>query len=266
MTVLSTALDTRSDAFRAHDAAMRALVAELRDRVALVRQGGGDRARRRHLARGKLLPRERVRVLLDPGSPFLELSPLAAWGLYDGEVPAAGIITGIGRIMGRECVVVANDATVKGGTYFPITVKKHLRAQEIAAENRLPCVYLVDSGGAYLPAQDEVFPDREHFGRIFYNQARLSAAGIPQIAVGHGLVHRGRRLCAGDVGRERSSSRAKARSFSAARRWCGPRPARSSAPRNWAAPSCTAASPASPITWRSTTIMRSASPAGSSPI
>ncbi len=183
MTVLSTALDTRSDAFRAHDAAMRALVAELRDRVALVRQGGGDRARRRHLARGKLLPRERVRVLLDPGSPFLELSPLAAWGLYDGEVPAAGIITGIGRIMGRECVVVANDATVKGGTYFPITVKKHLRAQEIAAENRLPCVYLVDSGGAYLPAQDEVFPDREHFGRIFYNQARLSAAGIPQIAV-----------------------------------------------------------------------------------
>jgi 3-methylcrotonyl-CoA carboxylase beta subunit len=162
---------------------MRALVAELRDRVALARQGGDDEARRRHLARGKLLPRERVRVLVDPGSPFLELSPLAAWGLYEGEVPAAGMITGIGRIMGRECVVVANDATVKGGTYFPLTVKKHLRAQEIAADNRLPCVYLVDSGGAYLPAQDEVFPDREHFGRIFYNQARLSAAGIPQIAV-----------------------------------------------------------------------------------
>jgi 3-methylcrotonyl-CoA carboxylase beta subunit len=130
-----------------------------------------------------LLPRERVRALLDPGSPFLELSPLAAFGLYDGEVPAAGIITGIGRIMGRECVVVANDATVKGGTYFPLTVKKHLRAQEIAADNRLPCLYLVDSGGAYLPAQDEVFPDREHFGRIFYNQARLSAAGVPQIAI-----------------------------------------------------------------------------------
>jgi 3-methylcrotonyl-CoA carboxylase beta subunit len=183
MTVLATALDTRSDAFRARDAAMRALVAELRERVALVRQGGGDEARRRHLARGKLLPRERVRILLDPGSPFLELSPLAAWGLYDGEAPAAGIITGIGRIIGKECVVVANDATVKGGTYFPITVKKHLRAQEIAAENRLPCIYLVDSGGAYLPAQDEVFPDRDHFGRIFYNQARLSAAGIPQIAV-----------------------------------------------------------------------------------
>jgi 3-methylcrotonyl-CoA carboxylase beta subunit len=183
MPVIETALDTRSDAFRANDAAMRALVAALRERVALVRQGGGEEARRRHLARGKLLPRERVRALLDPGAPFLELSPLAAWGLYDGEVPAAGIVTGVGRIMGRECVVVANDATVKGGTYFPITVKKHLRAQEIAAENRLPCVYLVDSGGAYLPAQDEVFPDREHFGRIFYNQARLSAAGIPQLAV-----------------------------------------------------------------------------------
>jgi 3-methylcrotonyl-CoA carboxylase beta subunit len=183
MPVIETALDTRSDQFRANDAAMRALVAELRDRVALVRQGGGEEARRRHLARGKLLPRERVHALLDPGSPFLELSPLAAWGLYDGDVPAAGIVTGIGRIVGRECVVVANDATVKGGTYFPMTVKKHLRAQEIAAENRLPCVYLVDSGGAYLPAQDEVFPDREHFGRIFYNQARLSAAGVPQIAV-----------------------------------------------------------------------------------
>jgi 3-methylcrotonyl-CoA carboxylase beta subunit len=183
MPVIETALDTRSDTFHANDATMRALVAELRDRVALARQGGGDRARRRHRARGKLLPRERVQALVDPGAPFLELSPLAAWGLYDGEVPAAGIITGIGRIVGRECVVVANDATVKGGTYFPITVKKHLRAQEIAAENRLPCVYLVDSGGAYLPAQDEVFPDREHFGRIFYNQARLSAAGIPQIAI-----------------------------------------------------------------------------------
>jgi 3-methylcrotonyl-CoA carboxylase beta subunit len=183
MTVLSTALDARSDRFRANDAAMRAVVADLRDKLALVREGGGAAARRRHLARGKLLPRERVRALLDPGSPFLELSPLAAWGLYDGEVPAAGIITGIGRVMGRECVVVANDATVKGGTYFSLTVKKHLRAQEIAAENRLPCLYLVDSGGAFLPSQDEVFPDREHFGRIFFNQARLSAAGIPQIAI-----------------------------------------------------------------------------------
>jgi 3-methylcrotonyl-CoA carboxylase beta subunit len=183
MTVLSTALDLRADRFRANDAAMRGLVTDLRDKLAVIREGGGTTARRRHLARGKLLPRERVRVLIDPGSPFLELSPLAAWGLYDGEVPAAGIITGIGRIMGRECVVIANDATVKGGTYFPMTVKKHLRAQEIAAENRLPCLYLVDSGGAFLPAQDEVFPDRQHFGRIFYNQARLSAAGVPQIAI-----------------------------------------------------------------------------------
>src|ERR671912_7832 len=148
-------------------------------RVAL---GGGERARQRHVDRGKLLPRERVDTLLDPGSPFLELSPLAAHGLYDGEAPAAGIITGIGRVAGRECVVVANDATVKGGTYYPMTVKKHLRAQEVALHNRLPCIYLVDSGGAFLPMQDEVFPDREHFGRIFFNQANLSKAGIAQIA------------------------------------------------------------------------------------
>jgi 3-methylcrotonyl-CoA carboxylase beta subunit len=183
MTVLSTSLDRRSEAFAANAAVMRALVADLHEKVEKIREGGGEAARRRHLARGKLLPRERVRALLDPGSPFLEFSQLAAWGMYDGEVPAAGIVTGIGRIMGRECVVIANDATVKGGTYFPMTVKKHLRAQEIAGNNRLPCLYLVDSGGAFLPAQDEVFPDREHFGRIFYNQARLSAAGIPQIAL-----------------------------------------------------------------------------------
>jgi 3-methylcrotonyl-CoA carboxylase beta subunit len=183
MPVLTTSLDPRSAAFRASDAAMRGLVADLDTKLAKIEEGGGEEARRRHLGRGKLLPRERVRLLLDTGSPFLELSPLAAYGMYDGEVPAAGIITGIGRIMGRECVVVANDATVKGGTYFPITVKKHLRAQEIAGENRLPCLYLVDSGGAFLPAQDEVFPDREHFGRIFYNQAQLSAAGVPQVAL-----------------------------------------------------------------------------------
>ena len=183
MSVLPTSLDRRSDAFKANAAVMRGLVADLREKVAAIREGGGAGARRRHLARGKLLPRERVRALLDPGSPFLELSQLAAYGMYDGEVAAAGIVTGIGRIMGRECVVVANDATVKGGAYFPITVKKHLRAQEIAGENRLPCIYLVDSGGAFLPAQDEVFPDRDHFGRIFYNQARLSAAGVPQIAI-----------------------------------------------------------------------------------
>ena len=141
------------------------------------------RARAKHLARGKLLPRDRIRCLLDPGAPFLELSQLAAYGVYDDEVPAAGIITGIGRVAGRECVIVANDATVKGGTYFPMTVKKHLRAQEIARQNNLPCIYLVDSGGANLPNQDEVFPDRDHFGRIFYNQANMSAVGIPQIAV-----------------------------------------------------------------------------------
>ena len=161
---------------------LRELVAELRDRLAVVRQGGSESARAKHVARGKLLARERVDRLLDPGSPFLELSALAAYGMYDDAVPAAGIVTGIGRVNGRECVVVANDATVKGGTYYPLTVKKHLRAQEVAADNRLPCIYLVDSGGAYLPMQDEVFPDRDHFGRIFYNQATMSAAGIPQIA------------------------------------------------------------------------------------
>src|ERR1700736_1185606 len=183
MTVLTTSLDRRSEVFAANAAALRVLVADLREKVAAIETGGGEEARRRHLGRGKLLPRERVRALLDPGSPFLEFSQLAAYGMYDGEVPAAGIVTGIGRIMGRECVVVANDATVKGGTYFPMTVKKHLRGQEIAGDTRLPCLYLVDSGGAFLPAQDEVFPDRDHFGRIFYNQARLSAAGIPQIAL-----------------------------------------------------------------------------------
>jgi 3-methylcrotonyl-CoA carboxylase beta subunit len=183
MSVLQTALEPRSEACRGNAAAMRALVADLREKTAAIALGGDDASRRRHESRGKLLARERIRLLLDPGSPFLELSAFAAWGMYDGGVPAAGIITGIGRIMGTECVVVANDATVKGGTYFPMTVKKHLRAQEIARDNRLPCLYLVDSGGAYLPAQDEVFPDREHFGRIFYNQANLSALGVPQIAI-----------------------------------------------------------------------------------
>ncbi|HEX5322088.1 MAG TPA: carboxyl transferase domain-containing protein [Stellaceae bacterium] len=183
MTVLSTSLDRRSDSFRANAAAMRGLVEDLRAKTAEIALGGDAPSRERHERRGKLLARERVRLLLDPGSPFLELSQFAAYGMYDGAVPAAGIVTGIGRISGRECVVVANDATVKGGTYFPLTVKKHLRAQEIARENRLPCLYLVDSGGAFLPAQDEVFPDREHFGRIFYNQAQLSALGVPQIAL-----------------------------------------------------------------------------------
>jgi acetyl-CoA carboxylase carboxyltransferase component len=162
---------------------MRALVDTLRAAIAAARQGGGAEPRRRHTERGKLLARERIEALIDPGTPFFELSPLAAHGLYDGDAPAAGIVTGLGRIAGREAVIVANDATVKGGTYYPLTVKKHLRAQEIALENRLACIYLVDSGGAFLPLQAEVFPDREHFGRIFFNQARMSAAGIPQVAV-----------------------------------------------------------------------------------
>src|SRR5246500_4605392 len=160
----------------------RRLVDELNTRLATAALGGNERARERHVSRGKLLPRERVDRLLDPGGPFLELAPLAANGMYDDESPGAGIITGIGRVSGRECVIVANDATVKGGTYYPMTVKKHLRAQEVALQNRLPCIYLVDSGGAFLPRQDEVFPDREHFGRIFYNQATLSAKGVAQIA------------------------------------------------------------------------------------
>ncbi len=176
-------IDTRSEAFQRNAQAMRALVADLHARIREVEAGGGAAARERHKARGKLLVRERIDRLLDAGAPFLELSPLAAHGVYGEPVPAAGLITGIGRIAGRECVIVANDATVKGGTYYPLTVKKHLRAQEIGRENRLPCLYLVDSGGAFLPRQDEVFPDRDHFGRIFYNQARMSALGIPQIAV-----------------------------------------------------------------------------------
>jgi len=188
MPQIVTTIDPRSADFAANAAAMRAQVDDLRATVARIAQGGSEAARQKHVARGKLLARERVDALIDPGSPFLELSPLAAYGMYGEkgdspfEVPAASVITGIGRIHGVECMIVANDATVKGGTYYPLTVKKHLRAQEIAAENRLPCVYLVDSGGAFLPLQDEVFPDRDHFGRIFYNQANLSAAGIPQIA------------------------------------------------------------------------------------
>jgi 3-methylcrotonyl-CoA carboxylase beta subunit len=170
------------DEFKANAEAGEALAADLRAQLERVALGGGERARERHVGRGKLLPRERVDRLLDPGSPFLELSPMAAHGMYDDEAPGAGIITGIGRVSGRECVAVVNDATVKGGTYYPMTVKKHLRAQEVALQNRLPCIYLVDSGGAFLPRQDEVFPDREHFGRIFFNQATMSAAEIPQIA------------------------------------------------------------------------------------
>ncbi len=179
---LTSAADPASATYRHNVEAHERLAADLAEQLARVREGGGARARDRHLERGKLLPRARVDDLVDLGSPFLELSPLAAHGLYDDAAPAAGIITGIGRVAGRECVLVANDATVKGGTYYPMTVKKHLRAQEIALANRLPCIYLVDSGGAFLPRQDEVFPDRDHFGRIFFNQATMSARGIPQIA------------------------------------------------------------------------------------
>jgi 3-methylcrotonyl-CoA carboxylase beta subunit len=180
--VLDTSFDPSSSEAKQRRAAMEALVADLRERTRVSAQGGPERAREKHLSRGKLLPRDRVERLLDVGTAFLELSPLAAHGMYDGEAPGASIITGVGRVSGAECVIVCNDATVKGGTYFPITVKKHLRAQEIALHNNLPCIYLVDSGGAFLPLQDEIFPDRTHFGRIFFNQATMSASGIPQIA------------------------------------------------------------------------------------
>jgi len=183
MAVIESRLDTRDATFAKNRDALAALVADLKAKVAVIEQGGGEAARARHAGRGKLLPRERVRTLLDPGSPFLELSQFAAYGMYDDNIAAAGIVTGIGRVSGRECVIVCNDATVKGGSYYPMTVKKHLRAQDIARENALPCIYLVDSGGANLPNQTEVFPDRDHFGRIFYNQATLSAEAIPQIAV-----------------------------------------------------------------------------------
>ncbi|MDQ4502751.1 carboxyl transferase domain-containing protein [Sinomonas sp. ASV322] len=182
METLLSRIDPSSAQFAENDAGQRALAGELAERLAATALGGPPRSRERHVARGKLLPRERIDVLLDEGSPFLEIAPLAANGMYGDESPGAGIIAGIGLVHGRHVLVISNDATVKGGTYYPMTVKKHLRAQEIALENRLPCVYLVDSGGAFLPRQDEVFPDREHFGRIFYNQARLSAAKIPQIA------------------------------------------------------------------------------------
>ena len=183
MPALETQLNARSADFQANAAAMQALVDDLRLQVAKSAAGGGEAARAKHIARGKLPPRERVQMLLDPGTPFLELSPLAAYGLYDNAAPCAGVITGIGRVSGVDCMIVCNDATVKGGTYYPMTVKKHLRAQEIAQQNRLPCIYLVDSGGANLPNQDDVFPDRDHFGRIFFNQANMSAEGIGQIAV-----------------------------------------------------------------------------------
>ena len=183
MSVLTSHLSPRSQDFVANAQAMQAAVADLRAQLQASALGGGEAARAKQLARGKLPPRERVALLLDPGTPFLEFSPLAAHGMYKGDAPCAGVIAGIGRVSGVDCMVVCNDATVKGGTYYPMTVKKHLRAQEIAQQNRLTCIYLVDSGGANLPNQDDVFPDKEHFGRIFYNQANMSAQGIAQIAV-----------------------------------------------------------------------------------
>ncbi|MCA1837611.1 MAG: methylcrotonoyl-CoA carboxylase, partial [Actinobacteria bacterium] len=182
MSTIKSFVSPDSEQFEKNAKAYEELVEELRDRVNEARRGGGKKAQERHKERGKMPVRDRIDSLLDPGTAFLELSPLAAFGMYDGEVPAAGIVTGIGRVSGREVVIIANDATVKGGTYYPMTVKKHLRAQEIAEQNHLPCIYLVDSGGAFLPLQDEVFPDKNHFGRIFYNQAQMSAKGIPQIA------------------------------------------------------------------------------------
>src|SRR5947209_12087651 len=183
MPKINTSISATSDEFKANSAAMRGLVADLTAKRAEAAAGGPERLRERHVARGKLPPRDRVLRLIDPGSPFLELSPLAAGGMYGDAIHAAGIITGIGRVEGRECMIVCNDSTIKGGTYYPLTVKKHVRSQEIARDNRLPCIYLVDSGGANLPHWTEVFPDREHFGRIFYNQATLSGLGNPQIAV-----------------------------------------------------------------------------------
>ena len=183
MPVFKTKIDLHSDDYQKNAERMFGLVGDLKGKIKEISIGGAEKARKKHIERGKLLPRERVNLLLDSGSPFLEFSLLAAYEMYDDDVPAAGIITGIGRVSGKEVVIVANDATVKGGTYYPVTVKKHLRAQEIALENHLPCIYLVDSGGAFLPLQDQVFPDRDHFGRIFYNQAKMSAKGIAQIAV-----------------------------------------------------------------------------------
>ena len=215
---LDSKIDRESEEFRARVAHNRALAEKLRADVAEAAQGGPEKHRQRHVERGKLLPRERVERLLDPGSPFLEIGQLAAWGMYSGDIHSASIICGVGRVSGRECVIVANDATIKGGTYYPMTVKKHLRAQEIGAQNRLPCIYLVDSGGGYLPEQDNVFPDREHFGRIFFNIANMSAAGIPQIACVMARARPAARTFP-QCRTRRSSSRDRARSSSAVRRW-----------------------------------------------
>lgn len=234
---IESRLNTNSDEFRRNRDAMDTLVKRLRDEIERVRQGGPATARERHVERGKMLARDRVKKLLDPGSPFLELSPLAAFNMYDGDSPSASIITGVGRIHGREAVIVANDATVKGGTYFPMTVKKHLRAQQIAIENMLPCVYLVDSGGAFLPMQSEIFPDVNHFGRIFYNQAQMSAKGIAQVAVVMGSCTAGGAYVPAMCD-ENIIVREEGTIFLAGPPSCAPRPAKRSPPKSSAAATC----------------------------
>jgi 3-methylcrotonyl-CoA carboxylase beta subunit len=254
MRLTSQALPS-SDAFQRNRAAHLALLAEVRAAAELAAAGGGETARARHIARGKMAPRDRVANLLDPGAPFLEIGATAAHGLYGGDAPCAGLIAGVGRVHGQEVMVLANDATVKGGTYYPMTVKKHLRAQEIAAECHLPCLYLVDSGGANLPNQDEVFPDRDHFGRIFYNQAQMSAAGIPQIAVVMGSCTAGGAYvpAMSDV---TIIVKDQGTIFLAGPPLVRPRRARSSAPRIWAAATCTRACRAWPTIWPRMTPMR----------
>jgi 3-methylcrotonyl-CoA carboxylase beta subunit len=273
MSTIETRINTRTEEYQANAGNMQALVEDLAAQVAKIRHGGGEKYQQRHESRGKLLVRDRIDALIDPGSPFLELSQLAAHGVYDEPVAAAGIITGIGRVAGQECMIVANDATVKGGTYYPLTVKKHLRAQVIAQQNHLPCLYLVDSGGAYLPMQDEVFPDRDHFGRIFYNQANMSAQNIPQIAIVMGsctaggayvpharpgaLMFRPWRM-------NRSSSKSRARFFWVVRHWCARRPAKSFPRKSSAEQMCTRGSPEWRIILPRTIIMHSKWRAGPS--
>lgn len=198
MAILETHINSNITEFQENTQYLLELIDQLRQRVQQVQQGGGDEAIAKHRKRNKLLARERIQLLCDPDTPFVEVSPLAAWDMYDNDAPSAGIVTGIGLVEGQECVIVANDATVKGGTYYPITVKKHLRAQEIAEQNHLPCIYLVDSGGAFLPLQAEVFPDRDHFGRIFYNQARMSSMRIPTNCRRHGIMYSWWSICASD--------------------------------------------------------------------
>ncbi len=225
MTRIKSALSAKGADAQTNAAAWRLLVEELMARRRAAAEGGSTKARERHVARGKLLARERIAGLLDSRSPFLEIGALAAFGMYEGDVHGAGLVAGIGLVDGREAMIIANDPTIKGGAYYPMTVKKHLRAQEIAAENGLPCVYLVDSGGANLPHQAEVFPDRDHFGRIFFNQARMSSAGVAQVAVVMGSCTAGAPMCR-QCRTRRSSSTSRARYFSPGRRWSGPRPAK----------------------------------------